>query len=92
MNNIHSHLKNKNVILTGNGRTRRISAEARQEDSTLTWDDDGYYTDEFTPGLRGRIRSVESHGSAPFTRFSVVFDDGTSTSGLDLGTDIELAR
>lgn len=92
MANINAHRKGQQVTLTGKGRTRRISAEARQEGSDLSWDDEGYYTDDFTGPLQGTVRSVESHGSAPYTRYSVVFADGTATSGLAEGTDIEFAR
>jgi hypothetical protein len=33
-------------------------------------------------GLAGVITRVESHGSNPWTRYSVRFDDGTTASGL----------
>ena len=33
-------------------------------------------------GLAGTVTYVESHGSDPYTRYSVVFDDGTGASGL----------
>jgi hypothetical protein len=39
-------------------------------------------------GLRGAVTSVESHGSAPFTRYGVRFEDGSAASGLELGRDI----
>lgn len=43
-----------------------------------------------TFGVEGEIVAVESHGSNPWTRYSVRFADGTRASGLGLGTDIEL--
>lgn len=43
-------------------------------------------------GLHGVITRVEHHGIAPFTRYSVEFEDGTRASGLALGRDIEVAR
>ena len=52
------------------------------------------YADFLLPipqGLTGTVTSVESHGSNPWTRYSVRFDDGTAASGLAEGTDIEFA-
>jgi hypothetical protein len=43
-------------------------------------------------GLPGVIADVESHGSNPWTRYSVRFADGTRACGLVLGDDIELTR
>jgi hypothetical protein len=42
-------------------------------------------------GQLGVITSVESHGAAPYTRYTVAFENGTRASGLCLGDDIEFA-
>lgn len=34
-------------------------------------------------GFAGIIRDVESHGAAPYTRYTVRFDDGSYASGLN---------
>jgi len=39
------------------------------------------------PGMTGLIRSVNSHGMAPYTRYSVLFPDGTHAADLILGAD-----
>lgn len=44
-----------------------------------------------TDGAPGTITDVESHGSAPYTRYAVDFGDGTHAGGLCLGEDIEFA-
>ena len=44
-----------------------------------------------TEGTPGTITDVESHGSAPYTRYAVSFDDGTGGGGLCIGEDIEFA-
>jgi len=44
-----------------------------------------------TEGAQGTITDVESHGSAPWTRYAVRFADGTHVSGLRLGDDIQFA-
>lgn len=56
---------------------------------------DPSYPDHFVQGpegLSGVVTYVESHGSNPWRRFSVRFDDGSSSSGLCLGLNLELAR
>ena len=35
------------------------------------------------PGTTGVITGLQSHGSAPYTRFNVQFDNGTRAYGLD---------
>jgi hypothetical protein len=42
-------------------------------------------------GAQGRIVHVESHGSNPWTRYTVEFH-GSRYAGLVLGTDIEFAQ
>lgn len=42
-------------------------------------------------GLHGVIRDVEHHGSNPWTRYSVLFEDGSYSDGLIIGKDIKLA-
>jgi hypothetical protein len=38
-------------------------------------------------GLAGVVTYVESHGSNPWTRYCVRFEDGTTASGLVAGQD-----
>jgi len=52
------------------------------------------YADFLVPileGAHGVVTSVESHGSNPWTRYTIRFADGTRASGLCLGSDIEFA-
>ena len=42
-------------------------------------------------GLAGVITSVESHGSAPYTRYTVRFADGTRAAGLCIDADFAFA-
>jgi hypothetical protein len=41
-------------------------------------------------GQRGKIADVERHGSNPWIRYSVDFDDGVTMFGLIVGQDIKL--
>jgi hypothetical protein len=44
-----------------------------------------------TTGLRGQVVAVEYHGSAPYTRLTVRFEDGSQTNGL-YPQDLRLTR
>jgi hypothetical protein len=57
------------------------------------WGDPDYaaHLRPIAEGVTGTITSVESHGAAPYTRYTVAFADGTRASGLVLGTDVEFA-
>lgn len=57
------------------------------------WGDPGYasYLLPIPEGLPGAITGVESHGANPWTRYTVRFADGTTASGLVIGTDIAFA-
>jgi hypothetical protein len=46
---------------------------------------------EIAPGTAGTVTHVESHGAAPYTRYAVLFDDGTRASGLAAGQDFKFA-
>lgn len=48
------------------------------------------FIEDIPVGLAGEIIDVESHGSNPWTRYGVRFDDGTRANGLVLGKDIQL--
>jgi hypothetical protein len=56
------------------------------------WDAEDYEAFLVAPvvGMYGTVDHVESHGQAPFTRYSVKFDDGTRSSGLVAGRDIKI--
>ena len=48
------------------------------------------YADHLLPipgDLLGTVTTIESHGIAPFTRYTVKFDDGTRSSGMTYGKD-----
>lgn len=52
------------------------------------------YADFLLPtpaGLPGTVTHVESHGSNPWTRYTVRYDDGTRSSGLVPGADFDWA-
>lgn len=84
MGNINDHRKGARVISRETTR-RRLAADfpgwgaANYEAHLLP----------LTGGLLGTVTSVESHGSNPWTRYSVRFDDGTSASGLVDGADFD---
>jgi len=82
--NIHAHRKGATVTLTGKGRTRRLAADFPGWGKESASD----FIDTGATGLTGIVVSVESHGSNPWTRYSVRFIDGSSASGLCEGRDI----
>jgi len=87
--NINQNHHGRNVHMTGNGRTRRLAADFPGWGAEDYAD---YFIDTLPEGgLAGTITSVESHGSNPWTRYSVRFEDGTTASGLVAGKDIEIA-
>lgn len=57
------------------------------------WDAPNYenFLLEIPVDLGGKIVDVEQHGSNPWTRYTVEFDDGTRSVGLILGKDIKIA-
>lgn len=80
------------------GRKIVIRADARP--NYLTWDFPGWgdpnYTAHLQPlasiaGTVGVVTSVESHGSNPWTRYSVRLANGGSASGLVPGEDFDWA-
>lgn len=83
--NVHDHLKG-----------RRVRALVTQHRAWELGGDPHAGTVPIPEGTGGVITNVESHGSNPWTRYSVRFDNGTHASGLIMlsGTyhnDIELA-
>lgn len=84
--NIHSHHKGREVVALET-RHRRLAVDFPG------WGADNY-RDFLLPipaGLTGVVTTVESHGSNPWTRYTVRFDDGTRASGLCLCTDFTWA-
>lgn len=75
------------AVVTLTTRTRRLAPDFPG------WDHPNYgdYLLDIPAGLRGTITGVESHGSNPWTRYTVQFEDGSRASGLVLGVDITTA-
>lgn len=86
--NIHENHRGRKVRTLASSRHRRYGTDFPGWDAPDAAD----HLLEAEPGLTGTITSVESHGSNPWTRYSVRFDDGSHTAGLVLGTDIEFIR
>jgi hypothetical protein len=86
MGNIHDSDKGRPVVALGSQRLRRAA-------DFPGWDAPDYasYLLPIPAGLEGTVTCVESHGSNPWTRYSVTFTDGTAASGLCIGTDIKFA-
>jgi hypothetical protein len=52
------------------------------------WGDPNYrdYFVDHLAGVEGEVVGTESHGSNPWTRYTVRWDDGTRSSGVDPAT------
>lgn len=85
LGNVNDGDKGRRVVLI---RTRRVLHQ-----DFPGWGADNYadFLVDRDPGLEGVITSVESHGSNPWTRYTVRFDDGTRASGLAPDKDIRFA-
>lgn len=82
MHNINDHHKGR-TIMTLATRHRRLSADFPGWDAP---DRERHLLD--TPhGLRGQVVSVESHGSNPWTRYTIKFEDGSRGTGFCHGVD-----
>jgi hypothetical protein len=79
--NIHAHHTGRRVeVVTPQGNVLAADFPG--------WGADNY-ADFLVPmeaGLTGTITNVESHGMNPWTRYTVAFDNGTRTFGLDPAT------
>ena len=86
MRNVHDHHRGRSVVTLRSSRTRRLPADF------VGWGHPDAIGSLLEPktGLTGRITNVESHGSNPWTRYTVRFDDGSTASGLVLGVDVEM--
>lgn len=85
--NVNSNHKGRGIV-SMETRTRRLSQDFPG------WGAPDY-REHLLPipaGLTGVVTTVESHGSNPWTRYTVMFDDGTRASGLCLGTDFTWDR
>lgn len=82
MSNVHDGDKGRPVSALG-ARHRRRSADFPG------WGDPDYarYLLPIPAGLKGVVTRVESHGSNPWTRYSVTFADNSAASGLCAGVD-----
>jgi hypothetical protein len=84
MSNVHDHHMGRNVV-TLETQHRRFAVDFPG------WGADDYadYLLPIPELLFGEVIGVESHGSNPWTRYGVRFEDGTTAHGLVLGQDIE---
>lgn len=86
MRNVNDHRKGQAIVALETNH-RRLAADFPGWGATN-------YADFLLPipaGLAGTVTSVESHGSNPWTRYTVRFEDGTSASGLVAGDDFRWA-
>jgi hypothetical protein len=83
--NVNEHRRGQRVITTATVHGNRLAADFPG------WGDPNYadYLIPQQPGLTGTVVDVESHGSDPYTRYTVRFDDGTRDMGLAEGRDIQ---
>ena len=83
--NINDYRKGQKVKTLPTARVRR-----RAEDFP-GWGDPDYAKHLLAPvpGMTGVCTDVESHGSRPWTRYGVRYEDGSRSNGLIEGTDIE---
>ena len=81
LGNIHESDRGRRVRMVAGSTHRRFPAGWNGD-----WDNVGWLDPQ--PGLAGTVAGVESHGSNPWTRYGVRFDDGSYAAGLCLGTDI----
>lgn len=82
LGNINDNLKGRSIVALETKHRRRAA-------NFPGWGDPNY-ADHLLPipaGLEGIITHVESHGSNPWTKYSVRFEDGTTASGLIMGSD-----
>jgi hypothetical protein len=81
--NVHRHHEGRRVRAL-------VTRHQRRSVDFPGWGAEDYrdYLLDIPEGLTGVVTDVESHGSNPWTRYSVRFSDGTTASGLALGEDI----
>lgn len=90
MRNINDHHKSR-AVKTLATRHRRLAANfpgwGIEYNSSL----DKFLLD--TPaGIAGHVTHVESHGMNPWTRYTILFEDGSRGVGFCLGIDFEWAE
>lgn len=88
MANIHEHHKGRRVVVREGVKRNYLPADFPGWGAPDALERLAPMAD--IAGMVGVISSVESHGSNPWTRYSVTFGNGGSASGLILGEDIDL--
>jgi hypothetical protein len=85
--NVNDHREGQRIITRPGVRARRFAVDFPG------WDHPAYkaWLLDIPAELPGTVIGVNSHGTAPFTRYDVLFDDGTSASDLDAGEDFTWA-
>lgn len=82
MGNVNAYRKGQRVVSIAS-RRNRLAADFPGWGAADAYD----FLVPMTAGLVGTVTSVESHGSNPWTRYVVEFDDGTRGIGLVDGED-----
>jgi hypothetical protein len=75
---LYGHLKGRRVVTTHKIHGNRLAKDFPGWGTTN-------YDDFLVPmqgGLHGTVINVESHGSNPWTRFGIEFDDGSHAYGV----------
>jgi hypothetical protein len=85
LGNIHADHKGRRVVITSTSTHRRFGTDFPGWGAANAAD----FLLDPKPGLTGTITAVTSEGHAPWTSYSVKFDDGSRSAGLTMGTDIE---
>jgi hypothetical protein len=82
--NVNDSHKGRKVIA-------RTTSVRGYDDSFPGWGDPNAadYLKPITAGTVGTVTRVESHGSNPWTRYTVRFNDGVRASGLVPGADFD---
>jgi hypothetical protein len=75
--NIHADRKGLRVVSLPTARRKRVFVLA----------DGGWDYADLAVGSRGVVKDVESHGSDPYTRYSIQWDEGGYSGGTSLGHD-----
>lgn len=74
-------------VVTLDTQTRRLAKDFPGWDAPNHLD----FLLETPAGILGTIIKIEHHGSNPWTRYYIRFDDGSVSGGMIIGKDVKLA-